>query len=193
MRLSTFCASLLLSAFFIVQLGCTGGPRPVPTQYIDPDGAAKKAMEMYDTNHDGKISGAELDKVPSLKFSLKQHNISLEKGCTADDIAKRIRTWADSKVGSMGFSCQVTKNGQPFQGAEVKFIPESFLGEGLKGGMGKSGGGMAAISAPIVNKDDPPGIPPGFYKVEINGKPTPYGVEVAPDIRYTETATFDIK
>ena len=81
---------------------------------------------------------------------------------------------------------------QPIAGAEVKFVPESFLGPGLKTGTGTTDkNGDAMISQPSRGGDDPAiGMCPGFYRVEItkgNEIPAKYntatilGEEVAGD------------
>ena len=68
----------------------------------------------------------------------------------------------------MSVRCSVSHNGQPLQGAEVKFVPEKFLGSEIKTASGVTdAGGVAMISAPQSRPDDPAGVPPGFYRVEI--------------------------
>ena len=51
--------------------GCSGKPSRVHPDAIAGD-APQKAMDLYDTDQDGFIDGAELDKVPGLKAALKQ-------------------------------------------------------------------------------------------------------------------------
>ena len=135
---------------------------------IDPAIAGAKAIEQYDANKDGKISGAELDKAPALKVAIARIDTSGAGEITAQKIAARIKAWQESKLGRMSLSCTVLHNGKPLADAEVKFVPETFLGENMKPAVGKTDtNGMAMLSIPTTGRDDPPGVAPGFYRVEI--------------------------
>ena len=101
--------------------------------------------------------------------------------------------------GRMTVTCRVyrinKKGGKgktPLADAEVKLVPEAFLGPGLSTGTGtldKSGAAM--VSQPSRGGDDPAiGMCPGYYRVEItkgNEIPAKYntatilGVEVSGD------------
>jgi hypothetical protein len=149
--------------------------RIFPPKY-KPAEAAAKAMELYDADKDGKISGDELEKAPGLKAALKVMKTDKEKGVTADQIKERIQKWLDSRIGRTSLSCMVTHNGQPLAGATVKFVPEKFLSkyspDTATGVTNQTG--MAMLSVPTGN-DLPPGLPPGIYRVEItkNGEDIP--------------------
>jgi hypothetical protein len=196
---------LALSAISLLIIGgCMREPSRIAVISFDADAAGTEALNMYDTNKDGKISGAELDKVPSLRDSVANFNSTKEKGLTAADITARLKKWQDLKVGRMGsVSCTVMRNGKPLAQAEVKFVPEKFLGESLPISTGTSGpDGVASISLPVSGPDDAPGVPPGFYKVQITKSgeniPAKYntqtilGAEVAPDAR-PSPLNFDLK
>ncbi len=132
---------------------------------IDAKAAGVEAIKQFDTDHDGEISGKELDKCPGLKAAIDTIDPSGKGEITAADIAARIKAWQDSKLGRMSLSCSVKKNGQPLEEAEVKFVPEKFLGDKFKTATGKTdANGMAMLSIPRIN---PPGVAPGFYRVEI--------------------------
>ncbi len=97
---------------------------------------------MVDTDHDGKVS--------------------------ADEIAARIQSWADSRIGRLPVTCLVTHNGKPLAGAKVVFVPEKFLGGTIQSGSGTtSARGYAAISCPYAADPKVVGLSPGFYRVEI--------------------------
>jgi len=161
---------------------------------------------MYDANKDGKISGAELDKCPALKAAMAQIDTTGDGAITAAKITARIRAWQESKLGRMSLSCTVQHNGQPLSGAEVKFVPEKFLGENMRPASGKTDQyGMAMLSVPTSGaRDDPPGVAPGLYRVEIT-KPganipakynteTTLGQEVALDAKgMQEGIKFNLK
>jgi hypothetical protein len=137
---------------------------------VDPAAAGKAALAQYDANKDGKISGAELDKVASLKSNLEKIDLNNDKALTAEEIADRIRSWqTDKLLGSRSpINVRVFHNRKPLVGAEVKLVPEKFLGETMKtiqGTTGPTGTATLLIKGPAP--EDPPGVGPGFYRVEI--------------------------
>lgn len=146
-------------------------PPRIASPAFDPSVNSAKAMELYDTDKDGKISGEELDNAPGLKAALKVMKTDKEKGITKEQIADRLKKWLDSRIGRTSLSCIVQHNGKPLEGAKVKFIPEKFLKDALpETGEGVTNqNGMAMISVPTQPGPDslPPGIPPGMYRVEI--------------------------
>jgi hypothetical protein len=151
--------------------GCDRKPPRLVAAPISPSGAASKAMELFDTNKDGKISGAELDKAPGLKAALTILNTDKDKGVTQEQIQAQAQKWVDSRTARMPVNCTVTRNGQPLAGATVKFVPEKFLSEYLTASpVGTTDeAGRALISLPTTPgpEGDPPGMGPGIYRVEI--------------------------
>jgi hypothetical protein len=148
---------------------------PVP-RFHDPRNIAK-AMELYDRNRDGGISGDELNQAPGLRAALPRLNTDAKRGITAKQLTARLQRWDDSGVGGMFLKCTITHNGKPLEGALVKFIPEKFLWEMLtETGLGADTAtgttdqaGVAVISARPLPRPDgiPPSIPLGMYRVEI--------------------------
>jgi hypothetical protein len=123
---------------------------------------------MYDSDHDGKIGGAELDQCPALKAAMPQIDTTGKKAITADMIAERVKAWQDSKVGRISLSCTVRRNGRPLSGAEVRFVPEKFLGDDVAMAKGTTNAnGVTIVSVETTNRSDPPGLAPGLYRVEI--------------------------
>jgi hypothetical protein len=162
--------SMLALAFSLLLAGCQRSKTVVPLVEYDPADAAADAMTLYDANKDGKIDGAELDKAPSLRAGLDMLGSDVRKGVAAEQIAARIKKWADDKAGIIPVLCNVTRNGAPLANAEVRFVPDPFLAEYLTAvGVGKTDeSGLANISLPRESgSDQPRGIPPGFYRVEI--------------------------
>lgn len=122
---------------------------------------------MHDADNNGKLSGEELDKCPGLKAALPRLNGG---EVTADMIAARIRAWQETKAGRLPAACVVYHNGSPLEGAEVKFVPEKFLGDNMPSGSAMTdAGGTAQVSMAGVEgtAHDPFGLPPGFYRIEI--------------------------
>jgi hypothetical protein len=166
-------------------------------------------MVECDTNGDGKIAGAELDKHPGLKAAISRLDPSGKGQVTREMISTRIKAWDKSKLGGMAIGCTVTRNGKPLESATVKFVPEKFLGTWSSTAAGETDkNGQARLSVPVpsdlpADMRPPPGVRLGFYRVEIT-KPgeripakyntdTILGQEVAMDaIALGEVLNFDL-
>ncbi len=84
--------ALVFGGLAAVIAGCWNrGPDRVNPPKIDAVAAGQEAIKMYDTNHDGKISGAELDKCPDIKAALLQIDPSGKGEVTAEMITARIK------------------------------------------------------------------------------------------------------
>lgn len=178
-------------------LGCEPSKTVVPVIKISPSAVAAKAMTLYDTNKDGKINGAELDKAPCLLFALDMFETDAAKGVTAEQITARIQKWNDDKNGLVPVMCNVTRNGAPVADAEIKFVPDACISDYLtQTAVGKTNkNGMARVNLPKEpGSEIPPGVPPGFYRVEITkagetipaqyNTATTLGVEISADGAY---------
>jgi len=125
-------------------------------------------MELYDRNHDGFLDAGELEKSPGLKAAIRQLDTNNNGKVSEQEIAERIRSWADSKVGRMQVVCHVTRDGKPLVGANVVFVQETFLGGTVQSGSGTtSATGDAVVSCPYAADPTVNGLSPGFYRVEI--------------------------
>jgi hypothetical protein len=166
---------------------------------MDASRAGRLAIEEYDADGDGVVSGNELEKAPGLRAALPRLDTNSDKAVSAEEVAARIEQWQLMRTGLMSFSFLVTIDGRPLTEAEVTFEPETFLGEEIKPAScttNRFGGGGATIA-----KEDrpsptyPPGMHLGLYKVRISriveGKetiPRKYnadtilGQELAPDV-----------
>jgi hypothetical protein len=163
------CVLVLMGALVISQ-GCQRSPSRVYMPEVNASAAGAKAIEMFDTDKDGKLSGPELERCPGLKAALPRVDRSGQGAVTADMIAARIKAWQNSKRGRSQLACQVLRNGQPLAGAEVKFVPEKFLGANFQTASGTTDqNGIAMLNIQPSGKPDEPqgGITVGFYRVEI--------------------------
>lgn len=161
-------AGWVLMTVLVVGAGCSQSPSRLHPPAIDASAAGAKAVEIYDTNKDGKISGDELDRCPGLKAAIAQIDTSGQGAVTAEMITARIKSWQDSKIARMPVSCVLMRRGVPLSGATVTFVPEEFLGANVMAASGKTNErGLAAIGVPTTGPNDPFGVAPGFYRVEI--------------------------
>jgi hypothetical protein len=150
---------------------CRYGPPPVEHPSVNPAKAGRLAIEQYDTNGDGVVSGAELDQAPGLRAGLPRLDTNGDKAISADEVAARIEQWRRGGVALMSFACTVTLDGQPLSGATVTFEPESFLGDQYKTASGvTSDYGTASATIPKDQRPDPTlsGMHVGLYKVRIS-------------------------
>ncbi len=171
---------------------------------IDARSAGREAMTQYDRDGDGKVSGAELDNAPSLKFALSRLDTNGDGAVTAADVTARVRAWQESRVGRMSVVLTILANGKPLEGATVTLDPEEFLGTNIQpatGGTDASGLVMPTIE---TGPDDPPGVAPGFYLVRVTKEgmdippmyntETVLGVELAQDVEELEEGiVFDLR
>lgn len=160
-------------------------PRRLLPPQIDPQKAADRAMEQYDTDQDGKIAGKELDSAPALKAAIGNLDTDYDGAVTRDEIVGRIQARKDSKVGRMAMHCVVKYRGKPLGDATVVCEPEEFLGDGVPEGRGVTDArGGARLAIPDVV---PPGLAPGLYRVKITAR----GVNL-PE-KYNEKTTLGLE
>ena len=157
----------------LVCCGCFGGPSRLVPPSVDPDLAGQQAVAQYDHDGDDLLSKKELASCPGILNRMEQFDTDQDEHVSADEIAQRIHSWRESKVALMPLSVRVTLNGKPLAGADVKLVPESFLGDAVKPAAGRTDAhGMAtpAIASEELPDDlaDVEGVHLGIYQVEVS-------------------------
>jgi len=169
------CVTVLVCLAVVVGWGCSRRPARLHPPGIDASAAGALAMKQYDTDGDGKVSGEELEKAPSLKQALGNLDLNGDGAVSASEVTARIKNWQETKLGRMTLSCTVNKGGEPLEGATVTFEPEKFLGDEIQPASGVTDPfGMVSVSVPTTGREDPPGIAPGLYLIRI----TKEGVDI---------------
>ena len=174
------------SLLAVTMASCSYGPAHVKQPGIDAARAGSMAIEQYDKNGDGEVSGDELDRAPALKAALPRLDTNGDKGVSADEVTARVNAWKEMRTGLASVRCHITLDGQPLVGADVVFEPESFLGENIKTATGKTN--AYGDVAPTISKEDRPdptlpgGAHFGLYKVRISRKTN--GQETLPALQH---------
>lgn len=182
----------LLAVGLVTIAGCQKGARTHSAPSINASSAGSGAIAQYDANKDGKINGAELDTAPALKAALAQIDKDKDGAITAEEISTRIKEWQESKWTVATINIVVQRNGKPLTDADVKLVPEKFLGDNLVAATGKTDrSGKVSPSVPLTQPGDLPGLAPGLYRMEVTKAganiPAKYntestlGVEIAAD------------
>lgn len=162
--------------------GCNRGPSALRAPGINSNAGAA-AMEAYDSNHDGALSGPELDKVPAIKANFKRADANGDGKVTPDEIDARIAAWHKSGLAVTKIFATVRQNKQPLADAHITMVPESFLGPNVKPATGTTdNNGLAFLT--ISAKPEEAGMHLGYYRIEVSKK-RPDGTETIPE-RYNK-------
>lgn len=169
---------LYLIVAALVAGGCSGAPGRLTPPKVSANGAADEAFELYDQNQDGSLAKSELAECPGLTHAFTSYDTDGSGQLSHDEIAAGIRVWSEGKMGMTSWPFQVRFNGRPLDGAQVKLVPEPFLGGAVKSASGESGpGGHGALGMAMddlpSNAPKRPLIQPGLYRVEITHPSTP--------------------
>ncbi len=166
MSTRVICSGIVLAGL-LVAVGCNNSQSRVGAPSFSASGAASRAMQQYDTDNDGKLNAAELDKCPAIKSALSLIDTDGDGAVSKDELDAQFKKWQDSRLGRVTAQCVVLHRRRPLADAEVKYVPEKFLGDGYPGGSGTTdSSGSASISIPVGERDAR-GMPLGFYRVEI--------------------------
>jgi hypothetical protein len=193
-RATTFAVlTLLISA----SVGCGGEAVPLPP--LDPQGAAAKALELYDSDGDGLLNKTELEACPGLLSAIERYDTDGDGQISADELVAKLETVLTSGVGMTSVSCHVTLKGRPLSGAQVRYVPEAFLGESVFVAEGTTD--ETGLATPVISDELLPetqrgiaAMQPGVYRVEIThpesnmpakfgGEESPLGHDVDPSVR----------
>lgn len=171
-RLARISVGLCFCWVLAVPVGCIDRPARVRPPSINPSAAAAQAMSEYDADGDGELSGDELKKCPGILASMGRYDTSGDGQVSAAELSERLTQWKVEGVGLISLICRVQIDGELLSGAEIRLVPESFLGEAFKPCSGTtSGQGRASIIT--ANADLPPqqqnlrAALVGLYKVRI--------------------------
>jgi len=181
-------ARLFTILLLLVALGCSQGPKAIPALYVDAKTASDRALELHDTDSDGKLDSDELTAAPGLAYAAERADKDGDASLSGDEIIEMVEAWNAKSIGLLTLRANIKLKGRPLAGANVRLEPEEFLDGQVEAAIGVTDEfGDAFLTVPKEKRpiaDSPPGAQLGLYRVVIsrqkNGKetvPTKYNVE----------------
>lgn len=194
---------LIMTNMLVALAGCSSGPSRVQPPSVNADAAAAKAIEQLDANADGELSDAELQAAPGLLAAKERYDADRSGALSQEEITAGIRRWSEGQLGAAALAYAVQLDGRPLPGAQVKAIPEPFLGDAIKPAVGIDGYLAVAPEDRPKNAPKLPLILPGLYRIEIThptakipakyNSQTTLGLEVSADLRFDQTFVWALK
>jgi len=183
--------NLCAFALVVTFLGCSDKPSRLAAPDVDPGDVAKKAIELYDKDGDGRLANKELSN--GLKAFAKTADTNSDGALEEAEISKRLEEHVSARVGLQDVGGIVYLNNRPLIGATIRFIPDEAFGDVLSPAAGITDDvGFVEL---VIEGSDLPGVKPGFYRIEVSKKngsrelvPSKYntaselGEEIGPDV-----------
>jgi len=157
---------------FLTASGCTSSPTAAPKLKVDPAKATEAAFARLDTNGNQQISQEEAAGCPALAGSMQRFDTDGSGQISTDEFEAELTRWVEELTRIVSVRCLVTLDGQPLEGATVKFVPVPFLADGTLPASGKTSvNGSASIGIEGKNLPDDfkrlKGVQLGLYQIEI--------------------------
>lgn len=137
------------AALTVLVGGCSGGQERIRPPRIDPSSAASQAMELYDTNHDGKLNQEELTRCPGVLISIERYDANKDKAIDQEEFSAHLANLLKNSTGATQLACNVSYQGKPLSGAKVVLEPEPYLGDEIQSAEGvTTNAGIADVGMP---------------------------------------------
>src|SRR5262245_54219625 len=165
------CATPIFGLMLLV--GCTGQPSRIAGVEIDVKATAERIIGEFDKDQNGNLSSDELTLVPAVNANRKWYDADRDGQVSQEELRKGLRDIFNPKDGLLSVACEVTRNGQPLSGAQVKFVPMPELEGAIPPASGVTddrGSAFMNIADPDRPPNTPPRVPvvrPGLYLVEV--------------------------
>lgn len=153
--------------------GCSAQPSRIEGVKIDVQRAAERIFVEFDKDQNGSLSQEELAAVPAIDVNRTWYDADKNGQISQEELRKGLRDIFNPKDGLLSVVCEVSRNGQPLAGANVKFVPLPELDGAIPSASGVTDShGSAFLN--LAETDRPPNTPtripvvrPGLYLVEV--------------------------
>jgi hypothetical protein len=158
---------------FSLLLGGCGSSASMDMPEFDPATAADRAITEHDSNGDRKLSRDELKKCPGLLSAIKDFDQDGDSSISEGELTSKLQEVQGTGPALVEVSCVVTRSGRPLEGATIKLVPESFLGDtfqpatGVTESNGTAFPSVAQETMPEEYRGKLQGVPIGIYRVEV--------------------------
>ncbi len=154
-------------ATIVLMMGCSRSPARYNPPKYDAKALGEQALAQLDTDHNQLLDAKELAASPALLADLKKLDKNGDQKLSAEEIGAKVDEWTAGRVGAVATYCWITRAGQPVANVQVKFIPESFLGDVVKAATGvtdtQGGAEMTAEGQKSIGV-----MQCGYYRVELS-------------------------
>ena len=199
----------LLAAFGLGVCGCSTHPPGIPAPDVDPNDLGEELLSAHDADGNGSLSLKELEALPAVLDRIKVYDPNGDGEVALGELQARLGQFFNGRVGLMGSSCRVKRNGKPLKGAIVHFVPIPQLEGAVKVCSGVTmSAGQTVLSIRVENL--PPNAPqreglcqPGLYSVEVThpdikipeqyNVKTTLGREISPEVALAGAIPIDLK
>jgi hypothetical protein len=193
-------------AGWLLVAGCSWTPSRIEPPQIDPESAGNEAITAYDKDGDAALAKEELKSCPALLAALDVYDTSKDGKIQPEEIAARLKSWEDTKVGITAATFYLKLNGRPLTGAQVVLEPEPFLeGAVMPASCETNSSGLAG---PTMAPEHLPegvrfGLQSGLYKIKVThpslqipakyNEQTELGIEVPPHFDLYHPPIFELR
>jgi hypothetical protein len=186
--------------------GCSGRPSRIHPPKIDPESAGNEAISAYDTDGDAALSKEELKKCPALLAALDAYDTTKDGKIQPEEIAARLKSWEESKIGITAATFYIKLDGRPLTGAQVLLDPEPFLEGAIMPASAETN--SSGLAGPSMASEHLPegvrfGLQSGIYKIKVThpslkipakyNEQTELGLEVPPFFDLYQPPVFALK
>jgi hypothetical protein len=164
----------IIAVATISSLGCGSRQSRIYAIAVDPQELSEQVFAEFDADGSGTLAATELSALPPVQESFPKYDADGNGQLTAAELCARFEKIFNPDVGVCPVRCQITRNGRPLQGAEVRFVPPKILADTLPAASGTTGS-AGTVGLRLDPEDMPENIPsrrvavmrPGIYLVQV--------------------------
>lgn len=164
-----FLRSPLPWSLLAATLGCGSHQPPrVAAPGVAVEQATTAILARVDANSDGRIDPQEAARVPAVKAAVKDLDSDGDGLLSRDELLAWLEEIRQARVAITPLGLTVTHRGKPLANAEVRLVPEDFLGPDVQPAAGTTD--ATGLVRPAMAAGRHAGVNCGLYRIEITGK-----------------------